>query len=62
LSGHLHGIQHLTDDDQVVRTYLYAADELADDPRHVAVHLGHGAAGEERGVVVVAAELAHHEQ
>jgi hypothetical protein len=41
---------------------LQAADELADDPGHVAPDLGHGPAGEERGVVVVAAELADDEQ
>jgi len=41
---------------------LQAADELADDPGHVPPHLRHGPPGEERRVVVVAAELAHHEQ
>ncbi|BAS92784.1 Os05g0209683 [Oryza sativa Japonica Group] len=39
-----------------------ATDDLADDLWHVVPDLRHGAAGEERRVVVVAAELAHHEQ
>lgn len=42
--------------------YLYAACDLGDDLRHVAFHLVHALAAEERGVVVVAPELAHDEQ
>jgi hypothetical protein len=41
---------------------LQAADELAHHHGHVPSHLRHGPPREERRVVVVAAELAHHEQ
>jgi len=41
---------------------LQAVDELGDDPRNVASHLRHGPPREERRIIVVAPELAHHEQ